>query len=179
MQQKLLWFALSAGIMVTALFHATPAMATEPVGFTSTTIAKGQFSDIDAFNKFVMPGTGPDWTKRIIWRSRQKTHGLSDGYVLNNTWDVGGSTGWHTHLGHTLIIVTAGTLTEYEADCTPHVHDNGTTFVDPGGDHVHIIRNESLTDTASTIAVQLVPYDPNKANRRIDAPAPENCQTIF
>jgi hypothetical protein len=38
------------------------------------------------------------------------------------------------------------------------------TLVDPGHDHVHIIRNEGSVP-ASTIAVQLVPYDPAKANR--------------
>ena len=72
MRQKLAWFALSAGIMVTALFHATPALATDPVGFTSTTIAKAQFDDIDAFNKFVQPVNAPDWKKREIWLSRQE-----------------------------------------------------------------------------------------------------------
>jgi hypothetical protein len=52
------------------------------------------------------------------------------------------------------------------------------TLVDPGRDHEHIIRNEGSV-AASTIAVQLVPYDPNKANRRIDAPAPANCSNIL
>ncbi len=116
MQRKLVRFALSAVMIVTALFHATPAMATDPVGFTSTTIAKGQFGDIDAFSKFVQPVAAPDSTKREIWLSRQKTKGLSDGYVLNNVWQPGGSTGWHTHLSHTLIIVTAGAVTQYQAD---------------------------------------------------------------
>jgi hypothetical protein len=175
MQQKILWFALSAGIMVTALFHATPAMATDPVGFTSTTLAKGQFAEIDAFNKFVMPGTGPDWTKRIIWRSRQRTKGLSDGYVLNNTWDIGGSTGWHTHLGHTLIIVTAGTVTQYEGNdptCTGTSYTAGMTFVDEGGvDHVHIVRNEGSVQ-AQVVAFRLIPT--GQAGR-IDTPDPGNC----
>ena len=71
MQRKLVRFALSAVMIVTALFHAIPAVATDPVGFTSTTIAKGQFGDIDAFSKFVQPVAAPDWTKREIWRSRQ------------------------------------------------------------------------------------------------------------
>lgn len=38
MRRKLVWFVWSAAIMVTALFHARPAMATPPNGFTSTTI---------------------------------------------------------------------------------------------------------------------------------------------
>jgi len=44
-------------------------------------------------------------------------------------------------------------------------------FVDPGGDHVHILRNEGTVE-AHTIAVQLIPAD---AMRRIDAENPGNC----
>jgi hypothetical protein len=174
MQRKLTWFALSAGMMFTALFHATPALATDPVGFTSTTIAKGQFAEIDAFNKFVQKSPAPDWTKRSIWRSRQKTKGLSDGYVLNNVWDVGGDTGWHTHLGHSLIIVTAGAVTQYHGDdptCTGTTYSAGMTFVDEGGDHVHIVRNEG-TVQAQVVVFRLIPTG---QPGRIDAPDPGNC----
>ena len=74
-----------------------------------------------------------------------KTKGNSDGYFLTNVWQPGGTTGWHTHPGHTLIIVTAGAVTHYDGDdpnCTPHVYTAGMTFVDLGGTHVHIVRNE-------------------------------------
>jgi len=47
----------------------------------------------------------------------------------------------------------------------------------PHASRMHIIRNEGSVP-ASTIAVQLVPHDPTKANRRIDAPAPETCSNI-
>jgi hypothetical protein len=118
----------------------------------------------------------------------QKTKGASDLYVQSNVWPavnpVTGavaSTGWHTHPGHSLIIVTSGSITDYMADCMPHVYTfvpgQAPTLVDPGSGHLHIIRNEGSVP-ASTIAVQLVPYDPAKANRRIDAPAPESCPNI-
>jgi hypothetical protein len=168
MRRKLVLFVLSAGMMVTALFHARPAMATDPVGFTSTTIAKGQFGEINALNQFRQPN------RPHLWRSRQRTRGLSDGYVLNNVWQPGGTTGWHTHLGHTLIIVTAGTVTAYEGNdpsCTPTVYTAGMTFVDEGGDHVHIIRNEGTVE-AQVTAVRLIPAG---QPGRIDAPAPGNC----
>ena len=174
MRRQSVWFVLSAGIVVTALFYATPAMATDPVGFKSTTIAKGQFGDIDVFSKFIQPGTAPDWTKRNIWRSRQKTKGLSDGYVLNNVWAVGGSTGWHTHLSHTLIIVTAGAVTQYQGDdptCTGTVYTAGMSFVDEGGAHVHNVRNEGTVE-AQVVAVRLIPTG---QPGRIDAPDPGNC----
>jgi hypothetical protein len=44
-------------------------------------------------------------------------------------------------------------------------------FVDPGGDHVHILRNEGQVE-AKTIAVQFIPAD---AVRRIDVVDPGNC----
>jgi hypothetical protein len=169
MRRKLVWFVLSAGMMVTALFHATPAMATDPAGFTSTTIAKGQFDEFEVFNKFIGP---KDVGK--FWLSLQKTKGLSDGYVLSNVWQPGGTTGWHTHLSHTLIIVTAGTVTQYQAHdptCTPAVYTAGMTFVDLGGDHVHIVRNEGAVE-AQVIAVRLIPAG---QPGRIDSPNPGNC----
>jgi len=169
MRRKLVWFGLSAGMMVTALFHARPAMATPPNGFTSTTIAKGQFGEINVFNQFVPPKNNSN-----LWLSLQKTKGLSDGSVLNNVWQPGGSTGWHTHLGHTLIFVTAGTVTQYQGDdpsCTPSVYTAGMAFVDAGGDHVHIVRNEGTVE-AQVIAVRLIPAG---QPGRIDAPDPGNC----
>jgi hypothetical protein len=110
-------------------------------------------------------------------------------YVPSNVWPpvnpmtgAVASTGWHTHPGYSLIIVTSGTITEHEADCTPHVYafvpgQPAPTLVDPGRDHEHIIRNEGSV-AASTIAVQFVPYDPNRANRRIDAPARRTAPTF-
>jgi hypothetical protein len=167
MQRKLMWFVLSAGIMATALFHSGTAMATPASGFTSTTLAKGQFAAFDASSYFITD-------KGKLWFSLQKTKGTSDGYVLSNVWQPGGSTGWHTHLSHTLIIVTAGAVTQYEADdpnCTPHVYTAGMSFVDQGGSHVHIVRNEGTVE-ADVIAVRLIPAG---QPGRIDAPDPGNC----
>jgi quercetin dioxygenase-like cupin family protein len=176
MRQRLTWLVLfSAAIMVTALHYAGNAWATSPEKFTPTTLYKGTFDEIDVFNHFVAPKlTEEEEHKRDVWLSSQKTKGSSDLYVQSNVWDLGGSTGWHTHPGHSLIIVTAGTVTAYEGndpDCKPHVYTKGMTFVDPGGDHVHIIRNQGNTP-AQTIAVQLVPAG---AARRIDAADPGNC----
>src|SRR5438093_13689717 len=168
MRRKLTWVVLlSAAIMVTALFHASPAWATPANGFTSTPLAQGQFDQFNIFISFVLPGSQ-------VWLSRQWTKGLSDGAVLINVWQPEGSTGWHTHPGHTLIFVTAGTVTQYQSDdpnCTPHVYTAGMAFVDAGGDHVHIVRNEG-TIPAQVIAIRLIPAG---QPGRIDAPAPGNC----
>ena len=97
--------------------------------------------------------------------------------MQSNVWIPNGSAGWHSHPGHSLIIVTAGTVTSYEGDaasCTPTEYTVGMGFVDPGGDHVHLLRNEGTVD-ARTVAVQLIPAG---AGRRIDAPKPDGCSVF-
>jgi len=172
------WVLLSAAIVVTALYHAGTVLGTPANGFVGTTLYKGRFGEIDVFNHLILPNTEEEEKeeghRRNIWVSLQKTKGLSDLYVQSNVWQPGGSTGWHTHPGHSLIIVTAGTVTAYEGDdpdCKPSVYTQGMGFVDPGGKHVHNIRNEGTVE-ARTIAVQLIPAD---AVRRVDAADPGNC----
>jgi hypothetical protein len=175
MRKRLTWVVLfTAAIVTTALYHARRVHATPAAGFVGTTLALGRFDDIEGLNHAIPTDPPPGRHRDDIWLSLQKTKGLSDLYVQNNVWQPGGSTGWHTHPGHSLIIVTAGTVTAYDGhdpECKPHVYTTGMGFVDPGGDHVHIIRNEG-TVVASTIAVQLIPAD---ATRRTDAPDPGNC----
>ena len=74
-----------------------------------------------------------------------------------------------------MVFVVAGTVTNYLSDdpsCTPHVYTAGQSFVDPGGDDKHMLRNEDGSVTAETIAVQFLPQG---ATRRIDEPAPGDC----
>ena len=80
MRRRLRWLVLlSAALVVTVLFNARPAMATPPDKFTSSTLALGRFGEINALNQFIPPANQGN-----IWLSRQKTKGLSDGYVLSN-----------------------------------------------------------------------------------------------
>jgi hypothetical protein len=138
----------------------------------------GRFGEIDVFNRFIPTSLTDE--DRSIWVSLQKTKGLSDLYVQSNVWQPVqpgmpvANTGWHTHPGHSLITVTAGTVTAYEGDdpeCNPHVYSAGMGFIDSGGGHVHIIRNEGNV-VAQTITVQLIPAG---QPRRIDAADPGNC----
>jgi hypothetical protein len=151
---------------------ATPA--TTP-GFSGTTLAKATFGDLDIKAKTIPAD---------VWKAQLKTNGDSDLYVQQNTWDPAAcnnqcipSSGWHTHPGPSLVVVTQGTVTEYDGDdptCTPHVYSaNGTnSFVDIGSGASHIIRDESGA-VAKTVVVQFVPTG---ATRRIDVtPAPGNC----
>jgi len=151
---------------------ATPA--TTP-GFSGTTLAKATFGELDVKAKAHLDD---------LWDAKLKTKGDTDLYVQQNTWDPSAcdnacipSSGWHTHPGPSLVIVTQGSVTEYDGDdptCAPHVYSaTGTnSFVDIGGGAVHVIRNESGA-VAKTVVVQLIPKD---ATRRIDVtPAPGNC----
>jgi hypothetical protein len=173
MKTRWIW-ALVLALIGVAVYAGTvlATPATVP-GFSGTTVAKGTFGEIFSHVQTQDPQ---------FWNEVIKTEGASDLYVQQNTWDpsaCGGcipSTGWHTHPGPSLVIVTQGTVTEYDGNdptCTPHVYSaNGTNaFIDIGGGAVHIIRNESSA-VAKTIAVQLIPAG---AVRRQDAPDPGNC----
>lgn len=154
-----------AAVVVGAGAYAGSLLATPGSGFTASTLAVARFDEIDVKNH-TLPAD--------LWQARLKTQGQSDVYVQSNVWVPGGTTGWHTHPGHSLILVTAGTITAYDADdpdCTPHVYTPGMGFVDPGGEHAHVLRNEGSVE-ARTIAVQLIPPG---AVRRIDAADPVNC----
>ncbi|HXZ81971.1 MAG TPA: hypothetical protein VEG30_18725 [Terriglobales bacterium] len=173
MQRRLRWILLfGAVIVVAALYYTSSVMATPAnAGFIATTLAQGTFGPVSVYNVALQPGSSP----KPVWQSWQQTEGVSDLYVQTNVWKPLGSTGWHSHPGHSLITVTAGTITAYEGDdpdCTPHVYTKGMTFVDPGFGHVHILRNESNTTDAQTIAVQIIPTG---QPRRIDVPNPGNC----
>src|SRR4051812_1895908 len=88
----ILLVTLGAAVYVGTVF-ATPASQ-----FTGTTLAKAQLDELN-----IKGNSKPDH-----WKIKLKTKGLSDLYVQLNVWSPGGSTGWHTHPGPSLITVTAG-----------------------------------------------------------------------
>jgi quercetin dioxygenase-like cupin family protein len=91
----------------------------------------------------------------------------------------GGHTGWHSHPGPVVVVVTAGTLTFYSSEdpaCTPRMYSAGAAFIDRGQGHVHMARNESTTENLELWAAYFdVPPPPPANNFRIDALAPGNC----
>ena len=88
----------------------------------------------------------------------------------------GGSTGWHSHPGPAIVLVTAGELTLYLAqdpDCTPRTYLAGEAFVDPGQGNVHIARNLGSTESTE---VWVTYFDvPPGETVRLDRPDPGNC----
>ena len=173
MRKTLTWLLLSIAIVAAAtLYQPGSALATAVEGYESTLLGVGRFDKADVAHSFPR-GQKPEGNEQLQL-PRPETKDLSDVYVQSNVWAPGGSTGWHSHPGYSLIIVTAGTVTDYDGhdpDCKPHAYKTGMGFVDPGGDHAHILRNEGDVE-AKTIAVQFIPAD---AVRRIDVVDPGNC----
>lgn len=150
---------LLAGVAV--LVIAATALATPSAGVTSTVFAVGSFDDIHAK------------TLSSAWQARIDTKGATDVHILENRIVPGGTFGWHSHPGPSIVVVKSGALTLYRGDdptCTPHVIGAGSGFVDDGGD-VHVVRNEGSVD-AVVYVTSLVPHG---AARRIDQPSPGNC----
>jgi quercetin dioxygenase-like cupin family protein len=149
---------------------AVPARATPACGLNTVILALEHYpsGSLDLMcNEFDQYG----WFLKTIIK------GDSDVYIVKNTFPSGAHTGWHTHPGPSLVTVTAGTITAYEADapnCTPTVYHAGDSFTDLGCGDVHLLRNEGPV-CAVTIAVQIIPAG---QPRRIDADQPANCPTF-
>src|SRR5213594_4177081 len=161
---------VAPALIIVAAFTAVPARATPICGVVTETLAVGHYADgsLDLMcNEFDLYG----------WNLKTKVKGDSDVYVVQNTFPPGADTGWHTHPGPSLVTVTAGAITAYEADapnCTPKIYNPGDSFTDLGCGDVHLLRNEGAV-CAVTIVVQIVPAG---QLRRIDADQPANCPTF-
>ncbi len=71
-----------------------------------------------------------------------------------------------------LVAVKNGTVTLYNTDCSSTTYQAGQAFVDPGTDHVHIMRNDSPDSPAELVVTGIIPVE---SQFRIDEPAPANC----
>jgi quercetin dioxygenase-like cupin family protein len=151
--------ALLVGLVVLAI--GATALATPIVGVQGTNLAVGAFESLQAKT------LTPDWQARI------DTKGATDVYIVENKIAPGGTFGWHSHPGPSIVVVKSGELTLYSGDdptCTPTRVPAGSGFVDDGGD-VHLVRNEGTVETV----VYVTSLVPKGAPRRIDEPSPGNC----
>jgi hypothetical protein len=109
--------------LVGLAFYTTSALATPSSGFTAVQQWKGVVEDLNLKNK------------ADHYKLKLQTKGTSDLYVTRNAIDPGGQSGWHTHPGPSVVIVTAGEVTVYDGDdpqCRPTRFVTGESFVDQG-----------------------------------------------
>ena len=163
-------FLFALPVALIALVGTVGAVLATPIsGVTTTTFAVGRFASIDAKTLTdIDPSAATDY-----WQARINTKGSTDVYMLENRIAPGGTFGWHSHPGPSIVLVKSGTLAVYRGSdptCTPALIGPGSGFVDDGGD-VHMVRNEGSVDTV----VYVVSLVPAGFARRIDEPAPGHC----
>lgn len=154
-----LWKLLLVGVFVACAFGGVAlqlAWATPGMGIT-TTIVSGPVVLLDSKVN----------SESEINKVEIENEGFSDVWVVHNRIAPGGHTGWHSHPGPSIISVKAGRVTEEHADGSTHLHDAGTSFLEPANT-VHRMVNRETTEL-ELVAVQILPMG---APRRIDAPAP-------
>ena len=158
-----------AGVGVAAVITALlgVARATPASGIVSATIvARASFVDpVDV--KFKVKEQGQE----VI-----HVPGAQDTVVQQIIVGPGGYTGWHSHPGPAVVLVTGGVLSLYSSDdptCTPRHYVAGDAFVDHGQGHVHMARNLSADENA---VVWVTYFDvPPGVSVRLDADDPGNC----
>ena len=97
---------------VSAVYATATALATPSTGLTTTILTKSLFDEID-INAHTIPAS--------IWQAKLKTKGQTDVYVVDNKIaPVELPAGTRTP-GPSLILVVAGTVTNYEGD-DPSLH---------------------------------------------------------
>jgi hypothetical protein len=164
----MLWmYASVVGVLALGVGGSAAVQAT-PSTVTSTILVQATINPLDiAADNVTAAGKQ--------WRAELETRGLTDGYVVDNKFTSGQSTGWHSHPGPSLIFVVSGSVTNYNGSapgCPGVTYQAGSSFVDQGDTHVHMLRNDGVA-AAETIAVQFIP---NGLARRLDKPVPSGCR---
>ena len=152
--------AIAVALVAVLAVPASIAVATPPQGLSPTPLGQGRLTERVKVN-----------TPNIKAKFKQP----SDFIVVDLLVAPGGTTGWHSHPGPALVVVIEGTFTLYDGDdpkCRPQRYGPGQAFVDEGGGHVHIGRNE----TRRPVKLLVTFIVPTGADTFIDAPDPGNCR---
>jgi quercetin dioxygenase-like cupin family protein len=143
--------ALSAAIIVSMTGIGS---ATDPTGLTSVVLAQGLVAH--EFDANAAEGT--------------------DVVVSQNTFEAGGSSGWHSHPGASVIVVQSGQITIYRerlsgGPCLSQTYQAGDAFVERAA-YEHNGVNEGTTEAVLTVTFFRVPHG---GSARIDQPDPGDC----
>lgn len=179
-----------AGALIAGATLAGVALATTPNGQVAEILGRGT---TDTAVKYTAPKVVMVTVKirvkvngRYVTRTKRVKRTIDVPLVTCNaakpcdvvqqkiTYQPGGSSGWHSHPGLVMVVVTSGTLTRYMRDCTKETFTIGQTAVELGADWIMTIRNEGSAP-AEMLATLIVPAGTPNANLRIDQPAPATC----
>jgi quercetin dioxygenase-like cupin family protein len=156
------------GVTATAVALTGVVLATPGAGVVGTIMARAGFADPVSI-MFRIKDHHASGTNVIQVRDAQDT------VIQQITFQPGGHTGWHSHPGPALVLVTQGELTLYSSEdptCTGRTYSAGQAFIDPGQGHVHIGR---ASPTQSTV-LWVTYFDvPPGSGVRVDAPDPGTC----
>lgn len=118
-----------------------PANATPPSNIAFAPVGRATLPEFDVKRK----------DKGLDWEVRLEAPQSIDVATQIVTFQPGGYSGWHTHLGPVFFTVRTGTLTVYEGDdptCTGVSFPAGTGAVEAGtSHHLHMVRNETNSST--------------------------------
>ena len=149
MSQRSLGFAL---VIVSLAVMAGTALATAGSGVTATVTASGEISHELGIHQAAGEST----------------------VIAEFTIEPGGTTGWHSHPGKTLVIVKEGDFTLYrdvDGECRSPTFSPGQGFVEKRTS-VHMGVNEGDTPVVLGVVFFRVPDD---GTLRIDQPDPGVC----
>jgi quercetin dioxygenase-like cupin family protein len=141
--------------VVLATVFAMPGLATTPSGFTSTIVARG--TDQSVGTLVFQKGT--------------------DVVVARNVFDVGGSSGWHSHPGGAIVVIVQGQVTIYRSvgnHCDVNTYTAGQTFLE----RPSAILDAVNSSTGQTIVYATFPGVPVGGLSRIDRPNPGTCPGV-
>lgn len=138
-------FVVAFGLLV-AVVATGVALATPGHGFVGEVVARGTVDEPISIN----------------------TRHAQDAIVQSINVVPGGTSGWHSHPGPTIVVVKSGTLVLTDAQCRSTTYAAGSAFFQPGGE-VHFAANPSTTEQTVLWASYVLPVG---AAIRTDAPNP-------
>jgi len=143
-----------AGVLAAATM--LPGSATPGINSVSTILARG--TDQSSGSLPILKGT--------------------DLVVAVNTFEVGGSSGWHKHPGGAIVVVQQGQITLYHSvgnHCESTTYTQGESFIERPSD----VQNGVNTGSIQTIVYVLFPGVPVGGSPRIDvATNPGTCPGV-
>jgi quercetin dioxygenase-like cupin family protein len=159
----------TVGVAAVATVLAGVALATPGSNAVGTILARAGFADpVDITFKVTKDNGNGSEVLHV--------HDAQDTVIQQIVFGPDGHTGWHSHPGPVVVLVTEGALTLYSGDdptCTGRTYSAGQAFIDRGQGHVHIGRNPS--PTANTV-LWVTYFDvPPAGAVRVDAADPGNC----